>query len=231
MMTSLTEEQRVFIPLLVVMCILVGMVVFSRGRLATFFPLLERDLTEKFRVYDTDTSKPISDAQIKAEWWCSDYPRSDGSGSANITFVTFTDGRGRADLNIPHGLKKSLDCPMSVTISKSGYIPERIVVSPTPDPLLDPGEGRPFMTTTPMPKLPGKLEVFLEPALPIYLSALADDDALIRTTAARELGKLPLEGDERDEVIRALTKILGDQNPQVRESAARTIEEIKRTNE
>jgi hypothetical protein len=229
MVTSLTEEQRVFIPLLAVMCILVGMVAFSQGRLATFFPFLERDLTLKISVCNADTSKPISDAQVRAEWWCGGYPQSDRSGSPNITLGIITDENGRADLNIPHGLKKSLACPLTVTISKPGYIPERIVVSPTTDPLPDPGEDRPFMITTPMPKLPGKLDVSLIPALPVYLAALTDNAPLIRTTAAVELGCLPALNGEREEVIRALTNALDDQNPQVRRAASWAMEEIERT--
>jgi hypothetical protein len=116
---------------------------------------------------------------------------------------------------------------MSVTISKPGYVPVRILVCPTPDVLSDQSADWPFMTTTPFPNLPDELIIALEPALPVYLSALTDDDALIRATAARELGRLPVKGAKRDEVITALTNVLDDQNPQVRESAASAIEKLE----
>ncbi|MBN1883537.1 MAG: HEAT repeat domain-containing protein [Deltaproteobacteria bacterium] len=226
MAAPLTEERRRIILIWVAVCILIGVLVSFRGRFAPIFPSLKYGPSKDIGVYDADTSQPISGAEVRAEWRCGDYPLSNRSGSPNITLGTITDEGGRATLTIPRDLDESFECPMSVTISKSGYVPERILVCPTPGSFPDQGGDWPFRTTTLVAELPKDLTVVLSPAPPIYLSALSDNDPLIRTIAAEELGKLPVLEEEREEVIRALTNALDDQNPQVRESAARAIENL-----
>ena len=210
-----------------ILCAVLWTCVFSRGRVAALLFPLPYGLPETIIVYDSETSRPLSGAIIRAEWWCHDNPLPDGPGSFFVSSEVITDENGRAFPTVPDERGGWFGCSMAVTISKSRYIPAGILVDPANRPLPESEAAWPFRVTTVTPRFPETLEVSLEPALPVYLSALTDDDPLVRTIAAEELGRLPTLKGEREEVIRALTEALDDPNERVRKAAAGAIEYIE----
>jgi len=211
-----------------VLCVVLWMLVFSRGGCASHLFSLPYDLPEAVIVRDAATSRPISGALVLAEWWCHDNPLPDAPGSFFVYSEALTDEDGRAFPTVPDERGGWFGCSLAVTISKPGYVPAGILVDPTNRPLPESEAAWPFRATTVIPRFPGTLEVSLEPALPVYLSALTDDDPLVRTIAAEELGRLPAPNGERELIIRALTDALDDPDAQVRRAAAWAIEEIER---
>lgn len=228
--THLGRKRRACIIVSVlggILCVLLWACVFSGGRFATLIFPLPYGLPEEIIVYDADILESISGAAIHAEWWCHDNPLPDGSGSFTVISEAITDKNGRAILPVPNKRGGWFGCSMAVTISKLGYVPAGVLVDPTGYPLPESVEAWPFRTTTMILEFPETLTVYLKPALPVYLSALTSEDALIRATAAEELGALePVLTTERDEVIIALTDALDDPDAQVRRAATWAIEEI-----
>jgi hypothetical protein len=210
----------------VILCVALWMLVFSRGRISAHLFSLPYSLPGEVIVTDADTSEPLSGALVLAEWWCHDNPLPDAPGSFFVTSETVTDENGRATPAVPDERGGWFGCSLAVTISKPGYVPAGILVDPSNYPLPESEASWPFRMTTVVPGFTETLAVSLIPALPVYLSALTDDDPLVRSVAAEELGKLPVEEEERDEVIRALTDALDDPDAEVRRYAAWAIEEM-----
>jgi len=228
-MMKAPPRKRRWIALLVsvaVLCAALWVCVFSRGWFASRLFSLPYDLPETVIVCDAATSKPISGALVRAEWWCHDNPIPDAPGSFFVSSEAVTDEHGRAAPTVPNERGGWFGCSLAVTISKPGYVPAGILVDKTNYPLPESEKSWPFRTTTVISRFPETVEVFLEPALPVYLSALSDDDPLVRTIAAEELGALPVSKTNREEVIRALTDALDDPDAQVRRAAGWAIEEM-----
>jgi len=209
-----------------ILCVVLWMLVFSRGRFAAFLFSLPYDLPQEIIVSDADTSEPLSGAMVQSEWWCHDNPLPDTPGSFFVTSQNITDENGLVYPAVPDERGGWFGCSLAVTISKPGYVPAGFLVDPSNYPLPESEAAWPFRVTTVVVEFPETLEVSLEPALPIYLKALTHDDPLFRTVAAEELGKLPMEGEEREEVIRALTDALDDPDDQVRRAARWAMEEV-----
>ncbi|MBN1883536.1 MAG: HEAT repeat domain-containing protein [Deltaproteobacteria bacterium] len=208
----------------VVLCGALWVCLLSRGRTAALFFPLPYGVPGEIIVIDSATSGPIPDAVVRAEWWCHDNPLPDGPGSFTVMSEATTDAEGRAGLTVPKRRGGWFGCSLAVTISKPGYIPAGILVDPVNIPLPESVATWPFRTTVSIAEFPETLTVYLESALPVYLSALVDDDAFIRAVAAEELGALePVLVTERDEVVLALTNALDDSDAQVRRNAAQAL--------
>lgn len=70
----------------------------------------------------------------------------------------------------------------------------------------------------------GPLALLDKTALPALLVALKDQDAQVRTAAARSLGIY--SGPKGPEVLPALRELEGDQDPQVRAAVAKALERL-----
>jgi len=229
-MPSSSDTKR-WVPMLIlvaVLCVLLWVLVLSRGRAAAILFSLPHGLPETVIVHDAETGKPLPGALVRAEWWCHDNPLPDAPGSFFVTSETVTDEDGRAAPTLPDDRGGWFGCSLAVTISKPGYVPAGVLVDPSNFPLPESEASWPFRATTVVPRVPETLEVSLAPALPVYLAALFNDDPLVRTVAAEELSGLPVTGAERGTVIRALTDALDDPDEQVREAAARALKVMDR---
>lgn len=207
-----------------VLCALLWACVFSKGRVAAYFFPLPHDVPETIIVLDADTAEPITGAQVRAEWWCHDNPLPDGPGSFTVMSEAATNEEGRAGLSVPHKRGGWFGCSTYVEVSMPGYVPLGIIVEPADRPLPESVATWPFRTTVTMSEFPDTVLASLKPALPVYLTALVDDDAFIRAVAAEELGALePVLTEKRDELIVALTDALDDPDVSVRKNAARSL--------
>jgi hypothetical protein len=142
------------------------------------------------RVTDKHSGRPLAGAEVEAESWCHDNPLPDGPGSFLVRSNTKTDEDGFFKLEKETRRGGLFGCSFALKISAEGYIPTNLLYEPKGISLPPETVAFPFINTSAVKAFPGKLEIQLAPAIPVFLTAMKSGNPVYRKMAREKLAKL-----------------------------------------